>query len=84
VGAKQWLVDLLSRGQAPEPDPDELVELETAALADGPLIVAALEREGIRATSVESFDPVTALTRARVTVRRADLPAAIEVRDRLR
>jgi hypothetical protein len=71
-------------GQAREPDPDELVELETASVADAPLIVAALEAEGIGARSVESFDPVTAVTRTKVVVRRADLPAAIDARRRLR
>ena len=84
MGIRQWFVDLLSRGQAPEPDPNEVVELETTPLADAPIIVEALRQEGVEASSVEAFDPVTAITRARVMVRRADVPAALEVVDRLR
>lgn len=84
MGIRQWFVDLLSRGHVPEPDPDEVVELETAPLSQAPIFIEALQREGIDASSVEAFDPVTAITRAKVMVRRADLPAASEVAKRLR
>lgn len=82
MGVKQWFVDLLSRGDAPEPDPDAMVELQTAAVPDAPMIIAALQDEGIDATSVDQFDPVTALTRARIMVRRADATAALAALER--
>src|SRR5919106_2831889 len=83
MGIRQWFVDLLSRGQAPEPDPNAVVELETAPLSEAPIIIEALQREGIDASSVDAFDPVTAITRARLMVRRSDVPAALEVVERL-
>jgi hypothetical protein len=82
MGVRQWFVELLSRGDAPEPDPDALVEVQTASTADAPLIVAALKDEGIDATAVDQFDPVTALTRARIMVRHADAAAAAEALER--
>jgi len=84
MGIRQWFVDLLSRGQGQKPDPDEMVELETASLPEAPLLVEALQREGVDAWSIDAFDPVTAVTRARVMVRRADVPAALDVAARLR
>lgn len=84
MGVRQWFVDLLSRGQAPEPDPNAVVELETAPLSQAPILIDALQRQGIDASSVEAFDPVTAITRVRVMVRRSDVPAALEVAERLR
>jgi hypothetical protein len=84
MGIRQWFLGLLSRGEAPAPDPSAMVELEVARLVDAPMIVAALRREGIDAASIEAFDPVTAVTRARVMVRRSDVPAALEAMERLR
>ena len=83
MSIKEWLVGLLGRGQAAEPDPNALVEAETAALTDAPVMIAALQREAIDASSVEAFDSVTAITRARIMVRRSDLPAALKVLERL-
>jgi hypothetical protein len=82
MGVRQWFVDLLSRGEAPEPEPDALVDLETVAVSDAPLVVAALRDEGIHASAVDHFDPATALTRTRIMVRRADAPAAPAARER--
>jgi hypothetical protein len=33
MGLKQRIIDLLSRGEVPEADPDELVDVDTVALA---------------------------------------------------
>jgi hypothetical protein len=79
VGLKQWFVDLLSRGEAPELDPDEQVEVGTVLLPQGPLTVEALRDAGIDATMVEAFDAPTATTRARIFVRRRDADAALGV-----
>jgi hypothetical protein len=80
VGLKQWFVDLLSRGEAPESDPDALVEVGTVFLHQGPLTVEALRDAGIEATMVEAFDaPTAATTRARIFVRHRDAAAALGV-----
>ena len=84
MSIKDWLMGLLSRGEAPEPDPNALVEVENATLIDAPMIIAALNDQGIDASSVDAFDPVTALTRTRIMVRRSDLPAARELLERVR
>ena len=84
MGIKQWFMDLLSRGEAPEHDPNALVELQEVTYAEAPIVVEALRRHGIAATAEDIFDPATALTRARVMVRRADVPGAIQVVEQLR
>jgi hypothetical protein len=65
VGLRTWLIDLLSRGEAPEPDPDEVIEVGTVLLSNGPLTIVALQEAGVEATMVEVFDAPTATTRAR-------------------
>ena len=75
----RWVTDLLSRGDEPERDPDELVDVGTVGLAEGPLTVEALRAAGIEATAVEAFDAPTGLTRTRIMVRRHQAAAATEV-----
>ena len=79
MGLRTWLVDLLSRGEVPEPDPDELVEVGMVLLAEGPLTIEALRDARIEATMIEAFDAPTATTRARIMVRRRDADAASAV-----
>ena len=79
MGLRQRIVDLLSKGEAPETDPDELVDVGTVTLAEGPLTVEALREAGIDATVVEAFDAPTAITRARIMVRRRQADVASEV-----
>jgi hypothetical protein len=79
VGLRTWLVDLLSRGDVPEPDPDEPVEVGMVLLAEGPLTIEALRDARIEATMIEAFDAPTAMTRARIMVRRRDADAASAV-----
>ncbi|HEX5944864.1 MAG TPA: hypothetical protein VFY82_01240 [Acidimicrobiales bacterium] len=79
MGLRQRIVDLLSKGAAPEADPDEIVDVGTVALAEGPLTIESLREAGIEATMIEAFDAPTAITRARIMVRRHDAAAASEV-----
>ena len=79
MGLRTWLVDLLSRGEVREPDPDEPVEVGMVLLTDGPLTLEALREAGIEATMIEAFDAPTATTRARIMVRRRDADAASAV-----
>jgi hypothetical protein len=70
----------LSKGSIPERDGDELCDLITVRLFEGPLLVADLNDHGIDATMIESFNVVTKVASdARVLVRQADLPAALAV-----
>jgi hypothetical protein len=78
VGLRTWLVDLLSRGEMREPDPDEIVEVDNVPLSEGPLTIAALREAGVDATMVEAFHaPTASTTRARIMVRRRDADAAL-------
>jgi hypothetical protein len=79
VGLRTWLIDLLSRGEAPEPDPDDFIEVGTVLLSNGPLTIVALQEAGVEATMVEVFDAPTATTRARIMVRRRDADTASTV-----
>jgi hypothetical protein len=79
VRLRQRFIDLLSRGEEPERDPDELVELGTVTLPEGPLTVAALRDAGLEASMFEAFDAPTAQARARVMVPRRQAAAAAEV-----
>ena len=79
MGLRTWLVDLLSRGEVREPDPDEPVEVGMVLLPEGPLTIEALRDAGIEATLIEAFDAPTATTRARIMVRRRDADAASAV-----
>jgi hypothetical protein len=78
VGLRTWLVDLLSRGEMREPDPDEIVEVDNVPLSEGPLTIAALRGAGVDATMIEAFHaPTASTTRARIMVRRRDAGAAL-------
>jgi len=79
MGLRTWLVDLLSRGEAPERDPNEVIDVGTVLLSNGPLTIVALQEAGIEATMIEVFDAPTATTRARIMVRRRDADAASAV-----
>jgi hypothetical protein len=80
VGLWTWLTGRLSRGELPERDPEELVEVENVPLSDGPLTVLALREAGLDATMVEEFHaPTASTTRARIMVRRRDADAALAV-----
>jgi hypothetical protein len=78
------LVELLSRGEAPELDPNELVEVETVPAANGPMTVETLRSAGIDAIPFEAFDSVTAVHSAQIKVPRRQLGEAAKLLDRLR
>jgi hypothetical protein len=84
MGLRAKLIDLLSRGQAPEPDPDELVVVETVPAVNGPMTVEKLRDAGIEAVSHEAFDAVTARHAVQVKVPRRQHQEATELLDSLR
>jgi hypothetical protein len=81
MGLRDRLVGLLSRGTAPEPDPDELVEVETMLPSEGPIALQALQDEGVDARTVDAFDPVSATTRVRLMAPRRQVAQARAVLD---
>ena len=58
-------------------DENELVEFRVVALHRAPLLVHALEVDGIEASFIESFERHMAPMTARVFVRRQDLARAL-------
>jgi hypothetical protein len=85
MGVRGWFSDLLARGEPIETDPDALRQVAVVPLHEGPMLVAGLEREGVKAIGIESFDVITgALTRMRIVVRQADVAVAGRILERLR
>lgn len=78
------LVELLSRGEPPERDPRELVEVETVPVSDGPRTVDVLRSAGFDAVGVDSFNAATAHHGLQVMVPRSQLDEATELLDSLR
>lgn len=80
MGLRSTLYRLLSYGSVPDRDPDEMVELVTLRLSDGPLLVADLADHDITAMALETNNVVTrTLSDVRILVRAADLEAALAV-----
>ena len=76
----RWFVRLLSAGEVGEPDPEAQVEVADVPIGSGPMLIAALERSGIIADGIESFDVVTETrSRMRIMVRRRDAEPASRV-----
>jgi len=77
VGIRSWVHRLLDRGEVPEPDPAELIEIANIELAIGPLVLSALHDEGIEADGIEAIDiRTTTRNRYRIMVHRADAERA--------
>jgi hypothetical protein len=77
VDLRAAFLRLLSRGEPPDLDPDELVEVALVPLHDGPLLIARLDEAGVAASGIESFDVATSVrSRMRIMVRRRDAEAA--------
>jgi hypothetical protein len=70
----------LDRGEPRVLDPESVVQVAEVMLYDGPLLVAALERDGIRAHGIEAADFVTkGMTRMRILVQAKDAQRATDV-----
>lgn len=83
IRPRRWT--LLASGSSPTPDRSTPVEIAEVPLADGPMLVSALQAAGFEAVGVESFDLVTKVrSRMRILVRRADAAAAQAADDRMR
>jgi hypothetical protein len=84
MGLRRKLIEVLSRGEEPELDEDEFVDLEVVPLHFGPITIETLTEAGIEALSVEEFNAPTAQSRAQIKVRRRQLAEATAVLDALR
>ena len=70
---------VLTRGEADEPSPDAIVELDDVWLHEGPMLLQVLQDAGINARGVESTNvavEATASNRMRIFVAQVDLPRA--------
>jgi hypothetical protein len=78
MGVKEWFWSVLSWGDAPEQDPDELVELTVVSLMASQLTVALLERHLIGATAVDQrrIPGEGPIDSSSIRVRAGDLEAA--------
>lgn len=82
MGVRSWFASLLGRGEEPDRDADEQIEVPVVPLAQGPMLVAALQRADIDAVGIESVDVATETrSKMRILVRRADAECAHEVLD---
>ena len=88
MGLRQRFLDLLSSGTPPERDPRSPVEVAEVRLADGPMLVSALQAEGIEAYGIESamvgHSMAAAWNKMRIMVRREDAEAALALIDEMR
>lgn len=84
MGLRTKLVELLSRGEAPERDPDELVELQTVGSHNGPMTVETLRSAGIDAIPLPSYDAALGRSEMRIMVPRRQLGDAAALLDALR
>jgi hypothetical protein len=85
MGVRERLLSILNKRPAPETDPDELIEIMAVPLYEGPLLVAALEKEGIASCAIEAFNVVTkTLSHVRISVASRDAVAALAILNRIR
>jgi hypothetical protein len=84
MGLRAKLVELLSRGEAPERDPDELVELQTVDVHNGPMTVETLRSGGIDAVPLPSYDAALGRSETLIMVPRHQFGDAAAVLDSLR
>jgi hypothetical protein len=79
MGLLRRLLGRLEQGEEPPADPDEFVLVDVRQLTDGPLVAAAIEGAGITARRIDSFDPVTGITRCQIFVRRRAAEEALAI-----
>ena len=77
---RQWFYDLMSKGEPPRVDDDEIVEAGVVGLTEGPLVMGRIHEAGIHAESAETrVNPYSATSRVRILCRAADLPQVVPI-----
>jgi hypothetical protein len=80
MGLLRRLLESWGREQDDTPaDPDEFVLVDVRELTEGPFAAATLEGAGIAARRIDSFDPVTGMTRCQIFVPRHAADEALVV-----
>jgi hypothetical protein len=82
MGVRQWLWSVLSKGDAPEQDPDRFVEVTVVSYPQSQLAVALLKRNQIEAIAVaQARIPgwAAVIDSASIRVRARDVDAARDV-----
>ena len=70
---RKVIFNLLNRGAPPSTDAGAMIEIADVPLAQGPMLVHALETSGIVASGIESYDVATGVrSRMRIMVRQGD------------
>lgn len=84
MGVRTFLFGLLNRGTLPPVDPDATIVIADVPLPQGPMVVGALEANGIAASGFESYDLVSGVrSRMRIMVRQGDAAAAQAIVDEM-
>ena len=77
MGLRRWVYEKLSRGPVDELDPSEPIAVALVMLAEGPMLVSALQATGLHAVGIPSWSVATRWTdRVQVVVPRREVPAA--------
>jgi hypothetical protein len=77
MGLRHRLLGWLSRGEPPERDQDEFVEIAVVPLSQAPLLVGGLRDAGFDARLIETFNYIrSSLSDASIRVPRRDATAA--------
>jgi hypothetical protein len=80
MGFRDRIMAWLDRGEPRVLDPESVVQVAEVMLHDGPLLLAALEREGIRAHGFQAYDYISeASNRMRIVVQAKDAQLATDL-----
>jgi hypothetical protein len=79
---RKWFYDLLSKGEPPRVNENDIVEAGYVSLTEGPMVMARLHEAGLRAASAETrVNPYVSASMTRIMCRAGDLQAARRVID---
>jgi hypothetical protein len=79
---REWFYDMLSRGEPPVVDDDEIVEAGFVNLPEGPMVMARIHEAGIRAESADTrVNPYIAASMTRIVCRAGDLQRVQQIID---
>ena len=79
---RRWFWDLLSRGEPPVVDENEVVEAGYVNLPAGPMVMARIHEAGLRAESADTrVNPYVAASMTRIMCRAGDLQAVRRIID---
>jgi hypothetical protein len=79
---RKWFYDLLSKGEPPRVNENDIVEAGYVSLTEGPMVMARLREAGLRVESAETrVIPELAESLTRIVCRAGDLPRVRQIID---